>query len=163
MTNLYDQVRTLSRALYAKPAQLGAVADALYDHVLEAIDLDALSNVEQMLWSVLGAAGVVDDTGDLAARMMRDAILRLANDAGRNISSVPPGVTKAEAKAVAFDDGCPFCVLEAAQPAPSEATDHVEDECECCDLMAREWRAENSEALARAGLGSRLPARSAPS
>ena len=163
MTALYDRIRTLSRALYAEPAKLGAVADALYNHVLEAIDFSALSDVEQMLWSVLDAAGIEDEAGDLSARMMREAFLRIANDPARNITTVPFGITKEEAKAAAFDDGCPFCVMEAARPPRSETSDHVEGECACCDMMASEWRAEHADALARAGLGSRRPARAAPS
>ena len=163
MTALYDRVRTLSRALYAEPAKLGAVADALYNHVLEAIDFDALSDLEQTLWSVLGAAGIEDKIGDLSTRMMREALLRIADDPDRNVTTVPSGITKAEAKAAAFDDGCPFCVSEAARPPPPEMPDHVAGECECCDMMARDWRAEHADALARAGLGSRFPADSAPS
>ncbi len=165
MTALYDRVRTLSRALYAEPAKLGAVADALYNHVLDSIDLDALSRLDQMLWSVLDAAGIDDEDGELSSRLMRDAIIRLAHGGDRFVSHVPFGISKAEAKAAAFDDGCPFCVLDAAQPPPPppDSSDHVEGECACCDMMASEWRAQNADALARAGLGSRIPARSTPS
>jgi hypothetical protein len=66
---------------------------------------------------------------------------------------VPFGITKAEEKAAAFDAGCPFCVLEAARPELGDADEHVDGECACCDMMARDWRAQHAEELARAGLG----------
>lgn len=163
MTALYDRVRVLSRALYAEPKALGAIGDALYNHVMELLDCDALSRLEQELWSVLDLAGIEDEDGAIATKMIRDAILRLADDPMRHVSDVPYGITKAEAKAAAFDDGCPFCVIEAARPPDVVADDHVEGECECCDMMAREWRAEHADALARAGLAPRRPARAAPS
>lgn len=163
MSGLYNHVRTLSRALYAEPKGIGAIADAFYNHVVEALDLGALDALEQELWSVLDSAGIDDETGAISSKIVRDAIIRLADDPMRHISTVPYGITKAEAKAAAFDDGCPFCVLEAARPAPSPEDEHVEGDCDCCDMLAREWRAEHADALARAGLAPPSHARTAPS
>lgn len=169
MTSQRDHVIALSKALHAETNSDQAIADALYNHVREAVDLDALFNLEQLLWCVLGAVRGEDDDddddadciADVAARMIRDALVRLADDGARYFSDVPYGVTKDEAKAVAYDDGCPFCVMEAARPVP--LPEHVEGECECCDLVARDWRQAHAEILARAGLAPRVPARAAPS
>lgn len=163
MSALADRITALSRALYAEPKGLGAIADAFYNHVLEALDLAALDGLEQELWSVLDAAGIHDEVGDISSKIVRDAIIRLADDPMRHISTVPYGITKAEAKAAAFDDGCPFCVLEAARPAPSPEDEHALGDCDCCDMLARDWRAEHAEALARAGIAPPSHARTAPS
>ena len=164
MSSVYAQVRKLARELYATEAKIGAITECMYRHVFDAIDFDAIFRLEQTLWGLLSEVGIEDDVGDLADKIIRDAIVRAANDPDRNVSDVPFGITKAEAAAVAFDPGCPFCVLEAAEPPVSDANDHTDcDDCPLCQDMAREWRAENAQALARAGVGPRLPARSAPS
>lgn len=157
---LHDKVRKVSRALYAEPAGIGAIADAFYNHVRETLDLEALNRIEQELWSVLDAAGIEDELGELSSKMVRDAIIRLADDPMRNISDVPYGITEEEAAAVAYDDECPFCVLEAAQPKTEPAHD---DDCSCCAMIAAEWRAQHAEVLARAGLAPRRPARAVTS
>jgi hypothetical protein len=163
MSSVYAEARTLAKELYARERRVGAFADCAYKHVVEAIDFDAIYRFEQILIGLLGEVGIHDEDGELAETIIRDAIVRAANDPDRDISDVPFGITKAEAAAVAFDPSCPICVLEAARPPESEAPDHVDGECECCDMMARDWRAEHAEALARAGLAPRSPARAAPS
>jgi hypothetical protein len=159
---VYEEARRLTRDLYASEDKLRAIADCVYNHVVGAIDFDAMYRFEQILHGLLDEVGIQDD-GDLAEMIVRDAIVRAASDPDRHVSHVPFGITRAEEAAVAFDPGCPLCVLEAARPPEAEAPDHVEGECECCDMMAREWRVEHADALARAGLGPGLPARSAPS
>ena len=162
MSGAYDEARRLAKELYARERKIGALVDCAYDHVFDAIDFDAMFRFEHILIGLLGELGIEDSNGDLAETIVRDAIVRAASDPDRHVSHVPFGISKAEAAAAAFDPECPLCVLEAARPAEPEP-DHLEGECTCCDMMARDWRAENAEALARAGLVPRLPARSAPS
>lgn len=163
MSSVYTEARTLAKELYARERKIGALADCVYNHVFDAIDFDAISRFQQILCGLLDEVGIQDEDGELAETIIRDSIVRAASDPQRHIRRVPFGITKAEEAAVEFDPGCPLCVLEAARPPQSDTPEHVDGECECCDMMAREWRAEHAEVLARAGVGPRLPARSAPS
>jgi hypothetical protein len=67
------------------------------------------------------------------------------HDEERSISSVPHGISRADVLAAFFDEGCPFCegkvdVVEESEP---------DEDCECCAMLVREWRAEHADALRR--------------
>ncbi|MBL0218146.1 MAG: hypothetical protein IPQ07_30225 [Myxococcales bacterium] len=134
---------------------LGELTKQLYGHVMDAIDFAALFQLEQLLWSLLPDRGIHDEEGELASQLIAEAIVRASKDPARHISFVPPGITKAEAKAVDFDEHCPFCQLEAA--APSDDHDHGGEPCALCDDLARMWREEHAEVLRKRGV--RSPAR----
>jgi hypothetical protein len=159
----YTEAIRLAKEMYAEDGNINSLAECIYNHVFDAIDFEAMYRFEQVLWCLLPELGIEDEDGEVAEKLVREAIVRAASDPDRHVSHVPPGVTKAEAMAAAFDDGCPLCVLEAARSPQADTPDHVDGECECCDMIARDWRAEHAEVLARAGLGPRLPARPAPS
>jgi hypothetical protein len=136
--------------------QLAALERQLYGHVLECIDWNALFGLEQMLWSVLDELGIDDCevAVDLAKAMISRAIVHASDDPATACSSVPYGITKAEAKAVSFDEACPFCQFEAEaakRPKP-EPHDHDEEPCGLCDDLARMWREQHADALKRHGL-----------
>ena len=148
----------LSKLLGGRPVDRAALVEQVYEHVLDAIDFSALYHLEQLLWSLLEEGP--DDT--TSKDLITAALARAGNDERRYCSDVPPGITKEEEKAAAFDDDCPLCRMEAASPHEPEH-DH-EGECELCDDMAREWRAENAEALRsyamRTAASARKPAAS---
>ncbi len=156
----------LSRQLYPKspdpmpaiPASLEELTDSLYNHVLETIDFGAIHRFEQLLWSLLPELGIHDEEGEVAAKMIKDAIVKAASDPMRNVSTVPYGVTEEEEKAVKFDDGCFFCVYE--DNNPREENRYVDGECACCDMMAREWRKQHAAVLDKRGV--RPPAHRGP-
>jgi hypothetical protein len=124
------------------------LAERVYGHVIEAIDFKALFNIEQMLWCLLPG----DEEGTLAQELVTDALIRAATSPDRACDfGPPPGITKAEAKAAAFDPDCPLCRLEAE--APEDPHDGTEDDpCELCRSLAAEWRAQHADVLRRAGL-----------
>ena len=131
--------------------ELGELTKQLYGHVMDAIDFEALFQLEQMLWSLLPQCGIEDDDdGDLASRLIAEAIVRASKDPARHVSFVPAGITKAEAKAVDFDERCPFCQMEAA--TPREDHDHGGEACLLCDDLARMWREEHADLLRKRGL-----------
>jgi hypothetical protein len=141
------------------PLDLEALADQVAEHIHDAIDWNAVFRIEQMLWFLLKE----DPDGARAMTLVGEAFARAAVSPSRyGVTDVPYGVTKEEAKAVAFDDGCPLCRLDAQSP-PEPEHDHDGD-CELCDDMAREWRAQNADALRRYGTrkanGTRKPAAS---
>lgn len=133
------------------PASVEELAASLRTHVLEAIDFEVIDMFEQLLWSLLPELGVHDEDGEIAAKMIKDAITQAAEDPMRKISDVPFGITREEAKAVAFDDGCLFCVYEAKNPRAQD-DGYVDGECACCDLMARDWRKQHAEVLNQRGI-----------
>ncbi len=146
----------LSELLGGRPVDRVALVEQVYEHVIDAIDFTALYQLEQRLWSLVDEA-----PGEhTAQQLITDALSRVANDERRYCSFVPPGITKAEEKAASFDEDCPLCRMDAHSP-PEPEHDH-EGECSLCDDMAREWRAENAEALrryaTRTSSGARKPA-----
>ena len=136
----------LSRALHA-PADLSELSECVYNHVFDAIDFAAIFTIEQMLCCLLDQRGIHDDDGEIAERLIREAIIRAASDPMRNISDVPPGITKLEAKAVRFDEGCPLCVLAIVEHEP----------CSCCDELARKWREQHAATLNKRGVAPPTP------
>ena len=142
-------------------ADVAALATQLYGHVLDCIDFGQLYGLEQQLWHLLAELKLDDD---LAKALIQRAIVRAATDPATGSTDVPPGISKAEAKAADFDEGCPFCRYEAAHPHEAEADEepahgHGDDACSLCDDLANDWRKQHADAL-RAG-ARRLTARSA--
>jgi hypothetical protein len=121
----------------------------LFAHVRELGDLRNLSGLEQVVFEVLA-----DELGqilamDLSRILVAHAVERVIHDPGRDISSVPHGISRAERFAAFFEAGCPFC--EAKVDLEPEAEADVEDDCPCCDMLVREWRAEHAAALRQFG------------
>jgi hypothetical protein len=141
----------------AERADLAALEEQLYGHVVDCIDFDTLFGLEQLLWHYVDKLGLGElelDDG-LSHWMIRRAIIRAAHDPSTSFSDVPFGITKSEEKAAKFDADCPFCQYEAEHPREQEKDgehDHDGDACPLCDDMAREWREKHADALRRAGL-----------
>ena len=171
----------LDRAMFTQHARLRVLEQQLYGHVLDAINFDALSNLEQSLFGLLTRRMNIgtDLALDLSALLIQRAIVRAADDEERFADfGPPPGITEAERKAVEFDERCPFCRIEAADAAEARrdrdrhgtaaaggtgvtgvtgtsATSGtgVDDEpCPCCEALADEWREEHRAILEKAGL-----------
>lgn len=141
----------------AERADLQALEEQLYGHVLECIDFAALDGLEQLLWHLVDTLGLGDlDLDDrLSTWLIRRALVRAAYDPATTFTDVPYGITKAEAKAVRFDPGCPFCRYEDEHPREREDAEHEHagDDCSLCDELARGWRAKHAEVLRSRGLG----------
>jgi hypothetical protein len=146
--------------LFSQSKRLAVLEEQLYGHVRSAIDLDALSQLEQHLSMVLGDQfGMTMDLSlDLSTQMLESAIRRVAGDPQRHVNMGPPdGITDDERFAVAFDETCQFC-LAAKQnrdrdTARAKAGVEMEDEyCACCEMLRDEWRDKHAEVLAKAGL-----------
>jgi len=141
--------------------RLGKLEDQLYNHVVDKLDFVGLYQLEQLLWGLLDLRGIHDEDGELAKTLIVDAVTRAVRDPASYFpSSPPPGITEAEAKAVAFEEACPFCTMEANHAAyladPANAAAEAADAAEMVALAepaARAWRARHAEVLARRGLG----------
>jgi hypothetical protein len=138
-------------------ATLMDIESQLYEHVRNAIDFEALSQLEQTLWGLLDPHGIDDTEGTVAKKLIVDALCRAARDPSSDYPvSPPPGITKEEEKAALFDPSCPFCQMEAAQSAyaadpatiAAERAEH-EELCALYGDAAREWRAKHAPQLAR--------------
>jgi hypothetical protein len=143
-------------ALAERP-ELAELEEQVYDHVLECIDFDALYGLEQLLWHLVDKLGLgeLDLEDGLSSWIIKRAIVRAAHDPTTSYTDVPFGITKAEAKAVKFDDDCPFCRYEAEHPREAKIDDehdHDDEPCPLCDDMAREWREKHADVLKRRGL-----------
>ncbi len=145
------------RPFFSHQTKLRELEEQLYGHVLAAIDFDALARAEQQLFWVLSEEHGIDDelALDLAAQIMDRALLRVADDPSRYGDMGPPeGITEAEAKAVAFEEDCPFCIADAESAKRESAHAHVAAEpCAVCDDLAQSWREEHADVLAKHGLG----------
>ncbi|MGE0547640.1 MAG: hypothetical protein AB7O24_01095 [Kofleriaceae bacterium] len=135
---------------------LAELETQLMGHVQNAIDFDALYQLEQLLWGLLEQRGIHDEESDVAKALILAAAVRAHRDPASYFPvSPPPGITKAEAKAAAFDETCPFCQMEAEQAAcrangpPDDFWDKMAEDFKD---SAREWREQHAEALKRAGL-----------
>lgn len=132
----------------------------LFAHVLELGNLRNLSGLEQVLYEVL--SDTIDDelAMDLSRIMVAQAVEDVVRDPLRDMSSVPHGISRAERFAAFFEKGCPFCESRVdLSPVEDEA---IDDDCECCAMMVRDWRAEHAEAL-HTFRDRKPPARSVPS
>jgi hypothetical protein len=102
----------------ARRAKLADLEEQLYGHVLDAIDFDALFQLEQLLWGLIDQRGIDDQDGELADSLIVDAINRAAHDDARHCTiAPPPGMTEAETRAARFDEACPFCRVEKERSA----------------------------------------------
>lgn len=153
-------VGELDRPVFVHHHALREIEQQLYGHVLAAVDLDKLSGLEQLLWMLFDDLAIDDALAlDLTKQLIASALARVAQDPDRHMASVPYGVTKEEAAAVAFDDACLFCRAEAAadqraaERAAAGDADEPDEPCACCDELVRAWRAEHAEVLAKHGLG----------
>jgi hypothetical protein len=118
----------------------------LFAHVRELGDLRTLSGLEQVLYCVLADELDEDLALDLSRMLVTHAVERVIHDCGRDITSVPHGISRAERFAAFFEQGCPFCEakvdLAPAEPEP-------DDDCACCAMLVRDWRAQHADALRR--------------
>jgi hypothetical protein len=100
------------RPMFAFDRELGALERAFYRHLLRAIDLDALFELEQLLWSELDEVAPFTDEQvlDLANAMLARALERVAHDPVRSmrLGTRGPGGQLVEAPE-APHEGCPFC------------------------------------------------------
>lgn len=116
----------------------------LFAHIRELGDLRNLSGLEQVLYCVL-ADELDDDLAlDLSRILVTQAVERVLHDPLRDVTSVPHGISRAERFAAFFEEGCPFCKakVDLAPPDPE-----VDDDCSCCDMLVRNWRAKHADAL----------------
>ncbi|MDQ3364633.1 MAG: hypothetical protein M3680_04315, partial [Myxococcota bacterium] len=143
--------------------ELRAIAQQLYGHVVDSIDFVRLYGFEQLLWSVLHERGIDDPEGEVARQLLVDVVTRAAGDPASYFPISPPhGITKEEAKAVEFDDDCPFCKMEAEEAAHAASPEGIADELawqaelenmgKAFASSARAWREQHADALARRGL-----------
>lgn len=151
--------RELDLPTFVHHARLRALEEQLYGHVLDAIDLDALHGLEQMLYSILTSRMRISSelALDLSVLMIERALVRASDDSARYLDTgPPPGITKAERDAVAFDASCPFCreAARAKRESCGASAAAIEDDepCPCCEMLAEEWREEHREVLEAAGL-----------
>ncbi len=117
----------------------------LFAHVLELGDLRNLSGLEQVLYEVL--SDDIDDplAMDLSRIMVEQAVEDVVRDPLRNVSNVPHGISRAERFAAYFEQDCPFC--ESRVDLSPLSDEEIDEDGECCTMLAREWRAEHAEAL----------------
>ncbi len=149
--------RRLDREVFGSHMTLGELEHQLYGHVLDAIDFGALGGLEQHLYGLLCDMELDDDLAlDLSKLVISRALERAVEDNARYCNfGAPDGVPEAEAKAVAFEESCPFCVLDAeeakylAEHPPGE--EHGES-CACCEDMVRMWRDQHADTLRKHGL-----------
>jgi hypothetical protein len=92
--------------------ELGALERAFYRHLLRAIDLDALFELEQLLWSELEDLELFTDDQvlDLANAILTRALERVAHDPLRSMrqGTIGPGGHLVDAPEAPHGD-CPFC------------------------------------------------------
>lgn len=146
----------LAAPFFSSDEKLVELERRLYAHVLEAIDFDAVSSLEQHVCMLLADEHDVPQqlAYDLAAKVIEQALQRAALDPIRYCDvGPPPGITEAERRAVAFEADCPFCQFDAQQArAAAEGKLQNDEPCACCDMMAEDWRQEHADVLAKAGL-----------
>ena len=144
-------------AIVQRP-ELTALAARLYEHVVESIDFDALSGLEQLLWGLLDQMGLgaLDDELGLSRWLISRALITAAHDPSTAMSDVPFGITKEEERAARFDADCPFCRYDDERSRDADGDDgaheHDDEPCPLCDDMARAWREQHADALRRRGL-----------
>jgi hypothetical protein len=153
----------LDYRLFRQDAKLGLLEQQLYGHVLAAIDLDRLFQLETSLFGIL-----TDDTGisdelalDVASQLVERALVRAADPDARFIDWGPPeGITEAERRAVAFDEACPICVedraVERQRALSGDRVQPPDEPCPCCDDLANSWREQHAAVLAKAGLDHKV-------
>jgi hypothetical protein len=120
------------------------LADRLYGHVLRAIDLGRLFQLEQCVWSELDRLKIRDDEGDLANALLAEVLHRVAYAPERHINSVPAGIPQEEIIAAEFDEACLMCQHDAKD------LEYRMSGRRCDDLYRqaedKEWRALQAQA-----------------
>lgn len=134
--------------LFHNHATLKKLERQLFAHVRELGDLRTLSGLEQVLYCELSDEIDEDLALDLSRLLVTLAVERAIRDPARDISSVPHGISRAERFAAFFEQGCPFCESK-VDLAPVES--EPDDDCECCAMLVRDWRAQHADALRRFG------------
>ncbi len=117
----------------------------LFAHVLELGNLRNLSGLEQVLYEVLSDELGDELAMDLSRIMVAQAVEDVVRDPLRDMSSVPHGISRAERFAAFFEKDCPFC--ESRVDLSPVEDEQVDDDCECCAMMVRDWRKEHAAAL----------------
>lgn len=117
----------------------------LYMHVRELGDLRNLGGLEQVLYEELTDKFECDLALDLSRIMVAQAVEDVVRDPLRDITNVPHGISRAERFAAFFEKDCPFCESRVDLSPVSE--EPIDDDCECCAMMVRDWRAEHADAL----------------
>jgi hypothetical protein len=117
----------------------------LFAHVVELGDLRNLSGLYQVTYEVL--SDDIDDplAMDLSRIMVAQAVEDVVRDPMRDMSNVPHGISRAERFAAYFEQDCPFC--ESRVDLSPVSDEEVDEDCECCAMLVRDWRAEHAEAL----------------
>ncbi len=106
------------RPVFAFDRELGVLERAFYRHLLRAIDLDALFELEQMLWAELQERARLTDPQvlDLSNAILTRALERVSRDPLRSIreGTLGPG-----GRFVAIPEephgNCPFCAYRARE------------------------------------------------
>ena len=170
-----DESQELDQKTFVHNRTLRDLEQKLYGHVLDAIDFGVIGGLETQLYGLLCDLEIDDELAlDLSKLVISRALERAIEDTSRYCNfGAPEGVSKAEVRAVAFDESCVFCVAEAADAAyasenPDDGEDHGHGEtesCALCDDLVRMWRKQNAEKLRKHGLGpvADKPDRSPPS
>lgn len=100
------------RPMFAFDRELGALERAFYRHLLRVIDLDALFELEQLLWAEIEEIRPFTDDQvlDVANAMLARALERVAHDPLRSmkLGARGPGGQLVEAPE-ALHEACPFC------------------------------------------------------
>ena len=142
----FEDEEQLPDGLFQYHATLRRLERQLFAHVRELGDLRTLSGLEQVVYCVLAAELDEDLALDLSRILVTHAVERVIHDPDRDVSSVPHGISRAERFAAFFEEGCPLCEskvdLAPAEPEP-------DDDCACCAMLVREWRAQHPDALRR--------------
>jgi hypothetical protein len=99
------------RPVFEFDCRLRALERAFYRHVLRVIDLDALFDLEQQLWSLLQDGPLTDDQVlDLSNTIIERALERVGRDP---IRTMRPGVSGPDGHVTpapeAPHEHCPFC------------------------------------------------------
>jgi hypothetical protein len=133
--------------LFCFDARLSALERQLFAHVRDAGDLRTLSGFEQVLFCVLAHELDEELALDLSRLLVTHTAERVIHDPASDMSNVPHGISRAERAAALFEVGCPFCEARESIDASAGRDDEAEDDCECCVMLVREWRATHADAL----------------
>jgi hypothetical protein len=133
------------RGLFRFHPKLIELERQLFAHVHSMGDLRTLSGYEEVLFCILSDLMDHELALDLSRILVTHAVERVIHDPDRDISSVPHGISRAERAAAFFEVGCRFC--EARLSIEASAEPDEDEDCECCSMLVREWRATHADAL----------------
>ena len=156
---ILDGEDDLDRPSFKCSKKLGDLEEQLYGHVRAAVDLGAISCLEQHVSFLLSEDFGMDDSLaiDLSRQIIDAALRRVIEDPTRYVSfGAPDGITEEEKEAVAFDETCQFCLAARRARERAKAHDGAEPEeeeyCACCEMLRDSWREKHADVLAKAGL-----------